>query len=620
MRAQTTILTMLLLAAVQSLHAQAAERSTRIAALSAAPTYSQPVGEQDSTQLVLRRVWSGPLAASYGGLTPDGRFMTFVDRPRNDLALRDMRTGEVRHLTDRRAGDPEGAYPDESIISHDGKRVAYHWYAGGWVWELHVVDIDGSNRKILLRDVAGWAEPTDFTPDGRDLLVGLQREDDGPFALALVSISDGSTRVLREFDPGIRGDATFSPDGDYIIYDMEVPGESQRDVFILSVENRQQHTLIDDTSDDYVLGWVPGTDYVLFASDRAGTLGAWAVRVVDGRPAGPPILVKPDLWQARTLGFTENGAFYYGIRISTRGVHLATIDPETKRMLGEPIPIDPRELGTSQRPRWSPDGRYLAYIRINGAMFGMRIAIRSMETGETREIEADFRGRSAPRWSPDGRYFLCYGDDENDRRGFFRVDVQSGATVPLKILENNGASFWADWAPDGKAIYYRVDYGEESRIEVLDLETGEARMLRSVHRPSWIVMIYVDVSPDGEHLAFWERGREKMHLYMIPTAPSRSNEPARELVAFDRRSMGGNVGYVRWTPDGQYVLYQVEEGESARLWRVPVAGGDPEPTELLLGEYPQFSPDGRRIAFDYGEQSGEIWVMQNYLPEAGTKD
>lgn len=157
---------------------------------------------QDTTQLVVRRVWTGAGASPLGGLTPDGRYMTFVDWPRNDLALRDMQTGDVRYLTDRRAGDPEGAYPNESIVSPDGKRVAYHWYPGGWIWEMHVVDIDGSNRATLLEGVEGWAEPTDWTPDGEEILVGLQREDDGPFALALVSASDGSIRVLKEFSPG----------------------------------------------------------------------------------------------------------------------------------------------------------------------------------------------------------------------------------------------------------------------------------------------------------------------------------------------------------------------------------------------------------------------------------
>jgi Tol biopolymer transport system component len=238
-----------------------------------------------------------------------------------------------------------------------------------------------------------------------------------------------------------------------------------------------------------------------------------------------------------------------------------------------------------------------------------------METGETRFIEPKLRGSCPARWSPDGGSFLFCGSDENGRTGLFQVDVQTGERVRLKLIEDNGASFWTTWAPDGKTIYYRVDYGEESRIEALDLTTGAERTLRAAHPPNWIVMIWVDVSPDGEQLAFWEWSEDKSHLFVMPTSPGGARAEAREVLAVpltpdERRG----VGYVRWSRDGRYLMYQVKEGNSFRLWRVPAEGGEAEPLELILGEYPQFSPDGSRIAFDWGESAWEIWVMENYLP------
>lgn len=55
------------------------------------------------------------------------------------------------------------------------------------------------------------------------------------------------------------------------------------------------------------------------------------------------------------------------------------------------------------------------------------------------------------------------------------------------------------------------------------------------------------------------------------------------------------------------------------LWRVPVAGGEPQKTglsmERMLCVAPH--PDGRRIALDTGrpdDPPGELWVLENFLP------
>lgn len=384
----------------------------------------------------------------------------------------------------------------------------------------------------------------------------------------------------------------------------------------MSVEDGRERAVVEDPSDDRLLGWVPGTDYVLFESDRTGSHDAWVVEVKDGRPTAPPRLVKSDLWASVPVGFTEEGAFHYGVRVSTRGAHLANIDPETKRMIGEPTPVDPRLPGTNQRPQWSPDGRYLAYLKRNNGS-ERAVAIRSMETGETRYIEAKANIGSSrpPRWSPDGRSFLFNGWGGNGRGGLFQVDVQTGETRTLTLFQENGESYWSDWAPDGETVYYRVDYGEESRIEAFDLESGVTRVLRSVQPPDWIVMVWVDVSPDGRQLAFWEWGEGTARLLVIPTAGEEPDTPARELLAWEiGRANSANMADVWWSGDGRYVMYQAKEGDSARLWRVPAEGGDPEPLELILGEQPEFSPDGTRIAFDWGESKWEIWVMENYLP------
>lgn len=582
--------------------------------------HARALQQQDTSRMILRRVWSGPQANALGRVTPDGRYLTFVYWP--DVGLRDMQSGALRRVTDAAAWDPTGGYADMSVVSPDGKRVAYQWAPGWWAWALEVIDLDGSNRKTLLSGSSptpGEAYPMDWTPDGREVLIATRAN--GKAALALVSASTGAVRVLAEVDHGMLDNGRFSPDGRYVVYNALVSQQSKRDIFVLSVADHRVRELVGGPADDGVLGWVPGTDSVLFSSDRTGTRGIWVVPVKDGRPAGSPTLVKPDLWQEPwPLGFTTDGAFYYGIRISTYAVRLATIDAETKRLLGEPTLIDPRQDRNSMRPRWSPDGRYLSYLKTNGSPLHQIVVIRSMETGETREIETGLlQGGCSAQWSPDARSFAMCGRDSTGHRGLFQVDVQTGKTVPLKLLENGGVSFWTDWAPDGSTIYYRVDYGKESRIEALDLETGAERTVRSALSPNWIVMVYVDVSPDGRELAYWENESESgdWHLRVIPTSAEGRSLPPREVltVGKERQPIRG----VKWTRDGQYLLYMAQEGDSLRLWRVAATGGKPTRHDLVLpgpmSGLPQFSPDGRRIAWSSGASSWEIWVMKNFLPK-----
>jgi Tol biopolymer transport system component len=73
-----------------------------------------------------------------------------------------------------------------------------------------------------------------------------------------------------------------------------------------------------------------------------------------------------------------------------------------------------------------------------------------------------------------------------------------------------------------------------------------------------------------------------------------------------------------WSPDGRYVYFGRRLPGAIRLYRVAVTGGAPEDLNLEIGEELRFRPDGRRLAFtrSKGEPSGEIWVMENFLPVA----
>jgi len=325
------------------------------------------------------------------------------------------------------------------------------------------------------------------------------------------------------------------------------------------------------------------------------------------------------------MGFAADGSFFYGVKVSTRTISLAPIDAETGRLVGDPTTIDPRNIGNLSRPSWSADGRYLSYL--NGEFrAGPRIMIRSLETGETREFNPRLPTAYPPRWSPDGRYLLLLAQNESDQRSIYRIDVQTGEVRELRAFEAGQGVFKASWGPDGRTVYFKVDFERQSHLVALDVESGVERIIHSATMPTWIT-IYWNVSSDGKWIGYWQRDRmegTRSRVLRLMLIPSSGTKEPRELTRVDWSGQGlFPVEGAWWTDGGKSLLYAKAAGEGENLkvefWKVPVDGGEPVLTNLRLDGWtagrPQFSPDGRMVAYETGESAHEVWVMKNYLPE-----
>ncbi len=573
---------------------------------------SAVLSDQDSTPMVVRRVWGGP-DVNGGAVSHDGRYLVFVDRAGN-LAVREVSTGQVRRLTED--ANWMNQWAEGAVISPDGEQIAYVWYRDSQdhPYELRLIGWDGGSSRVLFEGESfQWYGTAAWSPDGKQLLISGSGDDE-TYKLALVSVSDGSTRTLKETGRRWPVEESFSPDGRFIVYDL--PGRAnseERDIFVLDVESGAEEPLVQHPANDFLLGWAPDGENVLFASDRTGTLGAWILPVKDGRAAGEPRLVKPDLWRVSPIGFTRDGSFYYGVQMDSRVIYVASLDPETGAVLAAPTPVGRDYLGTNSSPDWSPDGRYLAYITLEGQQAGWytgkyTISIRSVETGETRRLRVpDLKLMGGFRWFADAHHLLVPGVDRNDRAGVFKVDAQTGQAAPLPAFWDIEIARLIDWSPDGGAVYYRVWEGEETRIAVMDLESGEQRVLfdKQPNPP-------VALSPDGRQLAFAIGGGGERRLMLMAATGGVPRELHRV-----QTEKNYNVFAIAWSVDGRHLLYVRPWDAAVEVWRVPVAGGEAEKLNLSLNRMRKirFHPDGRRIAFEGGRSGGEIWVMENFLPE-----
>jgi len=568
------------------------------------------ISGQDSTPMVVRRVWGG---AGAGGtdVSPDGRHLVFVDEAGN-LAVREFGTGETRSLTDDASWVEQWA--ESGAISSDGRQVAYSWYRIGQEhpYELRVVGWDGGSSRVLFGGESfQWFGAGEWSADGEQILISGLGEDES-YQLALVSVADGSVRTLKNLGSLWPVEVSFSPDDRYLVYDIpEGSNSEERDIFVINLATGEETPLGRHPANDFVLGWAPDGAHVLFASDRSGALGVWLQPVENGRADGDPRMVKADLWRVSPIGFAEDGSFFFGIDLDSEKINIATLDPETGAVLAPPIPVSGDRLASEDSPRWSPDGRYLAYRSLEGQQAGwytgeQSVSIRSVETGETRKLRVPdleiFGGDFL--WFPDGHHLLLVGVDRDDRDGVFKIDVQTGEAEPLP-------AFWdmdlmlIGWSADGRSLFYRPRLDEGNPITIMDLESGDKRVVYDQEANR------IALSPDGESLAFAVGGGGERSIMLMPS----TGGVPRELARFQTEN-DYNVFAVTWSTDGRYVFYVRPWDGTRGLWRVPVSGGPPEEVELSgIWTGISFHPDGRRLAFETRQTGAEIWVMENFLPD-----
>ena len=583
------------------------------------------------SRMTARQVWVGPEVDLEGGVSPDGRYLTFVDWSTGDLALRDLVSGTNRRLTNKGTWSESWEYAEVSVPSPDSQKIAYGWFNGEF-YDLRIIGLDGSEPRVLYRNSeVEYVEPGGWSPDGKYISVSLSRVDKTN-QIVLVSVADGSARVLKSFDWRHAHLGPFSLDGRFVPYDFPPEEDSpQRDIFLLATDGSQEVRLVEHPSNDRVQAWTPDGERFLFSSDRTGTNGAWLIDVTDGKPQGAPQLVRPSLGRFGPLGFTREGAFYYGVETGLRDAYLATLDPVTGQVVAPPTPISQRFVGSNSLPVWSPDGKHLAYLSRRGSLpdsLGPPVlVIRSLTTGEERELSPKLIFRppwSTFSWTHDGRFLLAAGRDRKGRQGLYRIDAQTGDVTPIVETEPGTGVVLPVASPDGKAIFYLK--GEQAskswNIVMRDLETGQEKVVYRVVAPQQLYNFAL--SPDGQRLAFplFVRAEHSDTLKVLPITGGEPRDLLKIQVPKEQdHTISGRAG-LAWTSDGAHLLFarwrHYGQDPSVEFWRVPTAGGEPQKLGLVMDRLwgLRLHPDGRRLAFTAGETKAEVWVLENFLPEA----
>lgn len=586
-----------------------------------------------------RRVWTGPETDFCGAVSPDGKYISFVDWTTGDLAVRDLETGTNRRLTNKGSWESNPNEEAElAIWAPNSRQIAYAWSAAQG-YELRIISLDDPTPGVIYQSKSGqeYMMPFDWTPDGKNILAAFTH-DEANQRLVLLSVADGTVRILKELSHSVGlASAAISPDGRYILYDYPQSESSlAHDIFLLPIAGGKETPLVEHPADDLMLGWAPDGKWGLFASDRRGSVDVWAVRLAEGKPQGAPVMVKSGVGRIHPLGFTRNGSFYFGAGGDPNDIYVVKMDPVTGDILTPPAKLVKHFEGCNGGPQYSPDGKFLAYVSRRaetgvsaGTGYGDTLCIRSLETGEEREYQRGLtrlgvRGFSRPHWSPGGRSVLLFGLDSRGLYGIYHVDLEtSEARIVLRSQADLSICPDQGWRDERSFIYVRVvGKTDRSDICVRDLGNGDEKVL---HSASPALNGAMAVSPDGRWISTLDRPKSKDGK-VLSIISTESGE-ARQLFKFGQKDNPSSIRHA-WSADGKYILYgrRVAVGDSHKfeVWRIPVDGGQPQKTGLEMPgviDYVSAHPDGEHLAFEnmapMSASPAEVWVMENFLLREG---
>ena len=274
--------------------------------------------------------------------------------------------------------------------------------------------------------------------------------------------------------------------------------------------------------------------------------------------------------------------------------------------------------GESHSPAWSPDGRFLAFVKVNDT--GSSLQVYDRTTGDIRKLTNLDTGLGALAWSPDGSRLAWSAfiptagvapaalPDHGDRdwaapaivedRLNFRFDgtgniptgslqlfvmASGGGAIQQVTQDALGASGDFAWSADGQSLIFSADRrpdGEgqapDSELFRLTLETGEITQLTDRTGPD----AQPRPSPDGAYLAYlgFDDRRMGYHNTELYLAGPDASHPRSLTEALDR-----SINAFEWSADGRslFILYD-DEGDT-EVARLGLDGQVEVVTDALIG-------------------------------------
>jgi dipeptidyl aminopeptidase/acylaminoacyl peptidase len=277
---------------------------------------------------------------------------------------------------------------------------------------------------------------------------------------------------------------------------------------------------------------------------------------------------------------------------------------------GEAIALTAEDVSSSH-PRWSPDGKYLAFLsaRNEGKT---QVWLLNRAGGEAQKLTDSPQAVETFEWSPESKRLVLVLRDASPE------ELEAAKTKEPKEKDNEAAQKEKKPKTEKPWVVDRLQFKQDTigyldrrrtHVYVFDVAAKSLTQVTSGDfdddEPAW--------SPDGTRIAFTSNRS-------LPDADRTYNTDIW-IVAADNKDKGAHLTQVTsnpgedqqaaWSPDGKWIAYSTQLDPSLLEYStkhiavspVPDAGGKPGDAKVLTlqmdreSTQPKFSPDGKSIFF-----------------------
>jgi Tol biopolymer transport system component/erythromycin esterase-like protein len=258
------------------------------------------------------------------------------------------------------------------------------------------------------------------------------------------------------------------------------------------------------------------------------------------------------------------------------------------------------------QPNWSPDGKYIAYVR---RVWPTNLEIYVIRADGSDPIRLTYNLNAfdiEPDWSPDGS-MIAFTSSKFDNLDILTMRLDDFQQIQL--TENPGADTSPDWSPDGERIVYRSE--RDGNNEIFFMQTdGAGQMNLTKHiasdtDPAW--------SPNGERIAFVSEREGFEDIYVMDADGS---NPTRLTTCQCKDT------YPAWSPDGRLLAFYSDRSGNFEVYVMNVDGSNQ--TQIThhndFDGFPDWQPSFSSLKTEAIHPPYTVdpkiadWLMQNAIP------